>query len=174
LTRTPLSAADLIPNRFLREAIDEYAKLHKLTIPSTVDLKVVKKFQAPKAVKQELKEAVSGATAAATEINFSLNSTILDQGDCLVEACVVPPVGTTRTPADIVCVIDISGSMGINATVQNDEGGLESNNLSILDIVKHAVKTIIATLQPHDRLGLVSYSTKVSDMANRTFFSLFV
>jgi hypothetical protein len=44
--------------------------------------------------------------------------------------------------------------------VQNDAGGLESNNLSILDIVKHAVKTIIATLQPHDRLGLVSYSTK--------------
>lgn len=81
-----------------------------------------------------------------------------------MEACVTPPQGVARTPADIVCVIDVSGSMGINATVQNDEGGLETNNLSILDIVKHAVKTIIATLQPHDRLGLVSYSTKVSHL----------
>lgn len=166
LTGAPLSTRDLTPNRFLREAIEEYAKLHKLIIPSVVDLTAVKKFQAPKAAKQELKESATTAkTIKTAEIAFSLNSTILEQGECLVEACVVPPEGTTRTPADIVCVIDVSGSMGINATVQNDEGGLESNNLSILDIVKHAVKTIIATLQPHDRLGLVSYSTK----ANRVF-----
>lgn len=72
-------------------------------------------------------------------------------------ASVKPPDGTTRTPVDIVCVIDVSGSMGINATVQN---AAEANNLSILDIVKHAVQTIIATLQPCDRLGLVTYSTQ--------------
>jgi hypothetical protein len=32
--------------------------------------------------------------------------------------------------------------------------------LSLLDIVKHAVKTIIKTLGPNDRLAVVTYSSK--------------
>ena len=74
------------------------------------------------------------------------------------------PQGKERTPMDIVCVVDVSGSMGMNATVQNEKGDVESHNLSILDIVKHAVNTIIATLKPTDRLAIVAYSTKAREV----------
>jgi len=60
-----------------------------------------------------------------------------------------------RIPSDIVLVVDTSGSMGSEASIQ----GVESSGLSMLDIVKHAVKTVIKTLNSKDRLALVSYSS---------------
>jgi len=76
-----------------------------------------------------------------------------------VLASVVPDEGTKRTPVDICCVVDISGSMSTTATFQNDKGETESHGLTILDIVKHAVETIIHTLGEDDRLSIVAYST---------------
>lgn len=38
------------------------------------------------------------------------------------------------------------------------QGNVESHGLSLLDIVRHAVSTIIETLGPDDRLSVVSYS----------------
>jgi uncharacterized protein YegL len=63
-----------------------------------------------------------------------------------------------RIPSDIVLVVDTSGSMGSDASIQ----GAESSGLSMLDIVKHAVKTVIKTLGSKDRLALVSYSNHAS------------
>jgi hypothetical protein len=73
---------------------------------------------------------------------------------------VVPPEGTSRNPVDICCVVDVSGSMGTEAMVQTESGGQTGHGLSVLDIVKHSMKTIIRTLQDNDRLALVSYSTE--------------
>jgi len=64
------------------------------------------------------------------------------------------PDTDVRQPIDVVCVVDVSGSMGSPASTQ----GSESSGLSLLDIVKHALKTIINTLGEKDRLSLVSYS----------------
>jgi hypothetical protein len=51
-----------------------------------------------------------------------------------------------RTPLDICCVIDVSGSM---ATTADSKGNPElmGLGLNVLDIVKHSVKTIVATMQ---------------------------
>eukprot|EP00005_Dracoamoeba_jomungandri_P008445 CAMPEP_0174262642 /NCGR_PEP_ID=MMETSP0439-20130205/14309_1 /TAXON_ID=0 /ORGANISM="Stereomyxa ramosa, Strain Chinc5" /LENGTH=592 /DNA_ID=CAMNT_0015347469 /DNA_START=183 /DNA_END=1961 /DNA_ORIENTATION=+ len=49
--------------------------------------------------------------------------------------------------------------------MKNDTGGVESHGLSLLDVVKHAVKTIIETLQPNDRIALVSFNSS----ATKTF-----
>jgi hypothetical protein len=62
----------------------------------------------------------------------------------------------TRHPATICCVVDTSGSMSTDASVQ----GVESTGLSMLDIVKHALRTIITTLGSRDRLALVSFSSQ--------------
>ena len=64
-----------------------------------------------------------------------------------------------HTPVDICCIIDISGSMDSEATLLNEEGNLETFGFSILDLVKHAVKTIINNLGEKDRLSIVSYHT---------------
>jgi len=58
---------------------------------------------------------------------------------------------------DVACVVDVSGSMGTLA-VESD-GVPNKDGLSILDIVKHALKTVMHSLGPQDRLALVGFST---------------
>jgi len=70
-------------------------------------------------------------------------------------ATITSPDLQQRVPSDVVVVVDTSGSMGNSATAQ----GTESSGLNMLDIVKHAVKTIINTLGENDRLACVSYSS---------------
>lgn len=67
------------------------------------------------------------------------------------------PEGTVRTASDICCVIDISWSMSMEATVQTSSGLVESNGLSMLDIAKHAVRTVIRSLGPEDRICFVQF-----------------
>jgi len=71
-----------------------------------------------------------------------------------------PPEGTDRTPCDIVCVVDVSGSMSSEASVKGENGVDTGHGLTVLDIVKHSMKTIIQTMNENDRLSLVSYSDK--------------
>merc|ERR1719282_1450899 len=48
--------------------------------------------------------------------------------------------------------------MATEATFQNQSGNRESHGFSYLDVVKHAVATIIHTLSENDRLAIVAYS----------------
>jgi hypothetical protein len=72
---------------------------------------------------------------------------------------VVPEDGKERFPIDIVCVIDVSSSMSDEAAVKNDQGEKESQGLSKLDVLKHAVNTTIMSLGVFDRFSLVSFSS---------------
>jgi hypothetical protein len=71
------------------------------------------------------------------------------------------PSGETviREASNLVCVIDVSGSMGTEATIQSSGGTTESHGLSLLDVAKHGVRTIIKTLGNTDSLAIVSFST---------------
>ncbi|KAI9357042.1 hint-domain-containing protein [Zopfochytrium polystomum] len=65
---------------------------------------------------------------------------------------------TGRSPIDVVCVVDLSGSMDAAATLTTGGTGTkEDSGLTVLDVVKHAVKTVIMALEPNDRLGIVSF-----------------
>lgn len=73
---------------------------------------------------------------------------------------VQPPKGPanqklSHVPCDIALVIDVSGSMGADAPVPG-EG--ESTGLSVLDLVKHACRTILSTMTAEDRLAIVTFS----------------
>ena len=97
----------------------------------------------------------------------------------------------SNSQLDIVCIVDISGSMGACFVLCNDlimstrtciialdqimvfcacftgaeaklataTGSTESHGLSLLDIVKHAVRTIVHSLRSTDRLSVVAYTT---------------
>eukprot|EP00933_Yihiella_yeosuensis_P037383 TRINITY_DN31298_c0_g1_i1.p1 TRINITY_DN31298_c0_g1~~TRINITY_DN31298_c0_g1_i1.p1 ORF type:complete len:824 (-),score=168.37 TRINITY_DN31298_c0_g1_i1:227-2698(-) len=71
---------------------------------------------------------------------------------------VIPPEGRDRTPSDICCVVDVSTSMGTEAMAQDAAGVAISHGLELLDIVKHALRTIIHILGDQDRLAIVAYS----------------
>lgn len=62
-----------------------------------------------------------------------------------------------RFSQDIVAVVDTSGSMMTQASIKTTSGTVESG-LSVIDIVKHALYTIIESLSPKDRFSLVIYS----------------
>lgn len=80
--------------------------------------------------------------------------------DVLVK--VQPPTNGTRTSTHVVCVVDVSGSMGSTASVQNENGDVEDDGLSYLDVVKHATRTIIRTLNENDVFSLVSYHSNAT------------
>eukprot|EP00930_Biecheleria_cincta_P073098 TRINITY_DN6041_c0_g1_i1.p1 TRINITY_DN6041_c0_g1~~TRINITY_DN6041_c0_g1_i1.p1 ORF type:complete len:593 (-),score=108.70 TRINITY_DN6041_c0_g1_i1:521-2299(-) len=61
--------------------------------------------------------------------------------------------GTVRTPSDIICVLDVSGSMGAPAKTANSE----ASGLSLLDVALHGIKTVVNTLEAQDRLAVVLF-----------------
>jgi len=67
-------------------------------------------------------------------------------GVAKVRISVRTPPGAARQPSDIVCVIDISGSMGSEAKIMGAGGTAESHGLSLLDVAKHGVRTIVNAL----------------------------
>lgn len=69
-----------------------------------------------------------------------------------------PNAHLDHVPCDIVLVIDVSGSMCANAPVPGNGG--EQMGLSVLDLTKHAASTILETLGPEDRLGIVTFASE--------------
>ncbi|PVF96238.1 hypothetical protein CPB86DRAFT_787124 [Serendipita vermifera] len=74
-----------------------------------------------------------------------------------------------RAPVDLCCVIDVSGSMDDDAAVPSEQDKpLEVTGLSVMDVTKHAMKTIISSMGEEDRLALVSFSSSSKVVANLT------
>ncbi|HEY4480582.1 MAG TPA: VWA domain-containing protein [Candidatus Paceibacterota bacterium] len=70
---------------------------------------------------------------------------------------------------DIVCVIDASGSMNSTLNVKTKQGSEESNGYTILDLVKHSVKTVAYSLGNSSRLGIVRFSSAAKVALPLTF-----
>lgn len=64
-----------------------------------------------------------------------------------------------RPPTDVCCVVDISGSMRQKAQYEVD-GVMRDDGLTYLDIVKHAVKTVMHILKDADRMAVVAFDNR--------------
>jgi Mg-chelatase subunit ChlD len=72
----------------------------------------------------------------------------------------IAPTGpAARAPVNVCAVVDVSGSMGEPARVKDGTGVEINDGLSLLDVVKHALRTIAHGLGPNDRMSVVAYST---------------
>mmetsp|Transcript_2219 Transcript_2219/g.3609 ORF Transcript_2219/g.3609 Transcript_2219/m.3609 type:complete len:710 (+) Transcript_2219:57-2186(+) len=83
--------------------------------------------------------------------------------DNRVKVSVIPPAlpkMTSRLPVVVCCVVDVSSSMESEAVIKDANGKTESHGLSVLDLVKHSVKTIVNCLTHDDFVSIVSYSGK--------------
>eukprot|EP00834_Sanchytrium_tribonematis_P006922 NODE_561_length_6036_cov_1.205491.p2 type:complete len:601 gc:universal NODE_561_length_6036_cov_1.205491:1959-157(-) len=69
---------------------------------------------------------------------------------------IIPPNSTIKSNTHICCVVDVSGSMGTQCAIKTNIGN-ESHGLSILDIVKHALRTIAHALSPNDLFSLIAF-----------------
>lgn len=135
ITRSPLTLADLAPNRALKSAITDQVAAGIVLPPSSP-------FPRPIPHLPTVTEPV---------VDFHMYSSTDDQGTMVGFSVVAEE--KDRIPSEVVVVIDVSGSM--DDGVSNSEG---VSSLSILDIVKHAVRTIIEILTPQDTLSLITFS----------------
>jgi hypothetical protein len=134
MTRRPMTTSDLVPNRALQEIIEntdfsKYKSVEKLS-----------EIQIPVDIATENVSIITRNTF--NEVLIKLQT----------------PKGVERTPVDICCVVDISYSMSDEAVIQNKGGDKESDGFNILDIVKHAIVTILSTLSDKDSLSIVTFS----------------
>lgn len=65
-------------------------------------------------------------------------------------------------------VLDVSGSMTAEAKVTNDDGDKVSHGFTLLDIVKHATCTYVASLSASDWVRLVVYGSEAHEVASWT------
>jgi hypothetical protein len=153
ITRNKLYINQLNPNRALKETIELFKNNNlSLTIQSSITTEL-------KNNNDELKPSL--------EINaYNFSST----NELYVDICIKTPEGNDIIPKDIVIVIDVSGSMGSEAVIEH-QGEKQNVGFTILDITKHAINTIIESMNNNDRLSLISYSsyaTILSDMIYMT------
>lgn len=141
MTNLPLHIADLTPNLAMKRSIESLRhKLHQdqLKIDSRIAL-------------HESKEFIDSLD----EITVN---TYYHDGKLLVS--VNTPDIETRPPVDIVLCIDVSGSMGTEATLKGDSGETIRNGISVLSLTVAAAKTIIASLNEKDNISVVTYTDK--------------
>jgi len=62
----------------------------------------------------------------------------------------------TTSPVCLICVVDVSGSMQINCC--NNVENMESQYVSRLGLVKHSLKTIVASLRKEDMISVITFT----------------
>lgn len=155
ITRNRLTRDDLRPNRALKNSIEEALTLHR-------NMPTRNPMAGPALPGQDslnlppLQLTLNAKLMDPFQLQPLLDKKITDDSYCefLLHASVLAPSIKDRVPSDIVVVVDVSGSMGNDANT----AVVESSGLCLLDVVKHAVKTIISVLGDKDRLSLVSFS----------------
>lgn len=147
ITRSELQISDLVPNRALRDVIEEFTRTYSDAI--IID------------------ERIKELDMRHIDNNISLDAHITEiKGEKYVSIDMISPEFTVPknqdgTPyvsgIDYLLIIDKSGSMGAWAPTKDGDGNLEDSEYSVMDIVIHSVKTIIASCNDNDRICIVTY-----------------
>jgi hypothetical protein len=138
ITRRPMRASDLLPNRALKQMIEEAVQQHGASMPRRNPNGGVAAVPAQPLVvpSNELQINIQLHEQPSLDEEFVEVIAVVD-----VHSPAQELAASYRTPTDLVLVVDTSGSMNQQAKVE----GLEQSVLSTLDIVKHAIRTIICT-----------------------------
>ena len=139
MTRSPLIESDLVKNHGMRKSIESImSKLSEdqLCIRSRIVQEEMKPFTEP------LQDIQLKTSVKEDSVYISIQT----------------PTITTRAPVDLVLCIDVSGSMGSEATLKGDDGGSVRHGISILSLTVSSAKTILNSLSDNDNLSIVTYT----------------
>lgn len=153
ITFQPMSPSDLIPNVALRKTIEEFFSKPAENEPKN-----------PAFLNDQDQQKLEKLSP--NDLNLQLAS---QENHVLLS--LVPPMkmdGVSRTPSTVVCVIDVSGSMGEEAKIKTEVDSKETYGFTTLDLVKHAMRTIIKSLTKDDKLSLVSFSNSATVVLDLT------
>lgn len=147
VTRTPLTPSMLAPNRALKDMIEAWLREANETMDESDD-----------GLGQSQGSGESGETKEPEELTQPHCTLIhVGEGHFFLETPQTIPL-----PTDLCLVIDVSGSMCARTTTSTGER--EETNLSVLDVVRHAAKTLATAMKPEDRLAIVTFSTAVTTL----------
>ena len=155
-TREKLTEAMLIPNRSLREAIEDYQN-RSVAHPMVINNSNIDKLEIKASQLAADPMVINNSNIDKLEIELTgCNS---PEGDPITMLTIKSPKQKIRVPSNICCVIDISGSMDNEADIKQNVSESSKYGFSLLDIVKHAVLTIIDGLDECDYFSLITFST---------------
>jgi len=149
-TRRPITVDDLVPNRALKDAIDQIRdkiEAHQMT-------RVVTAFD-------DINSAIIGKEDFSGNKEFDpIINKIINNTNGLDITIKVPSDTNLRRalPVHLVLVVDVSYSMRETAVAKDEKGNEAEYGLCILDIVKHACQMIRECLKPEDYLSIVSFA----------------
>jgi len=90
----------------------------------------------------------------------------------LVKISVKPNQGINPVNMDIVVVIDVSASMNSKATVEQN-GSQINVGFTILDITKHAIRTVIESMKNGVRISIITFSDTATIVCNMIPVTIF-
>jgi hypothetical protein len=147
ITRSPLNKEDLTDNIAMKRSIESIRE--KLTEDQLkIDSILSEEVMAPYVSKiGELKLT-----------SYYMNNQLFLKID-------VPDI-PNRSPVDIVLCIDVSYSMGSEATLKGSSNETVSHGISVLSLTVSAAKTILHSLNEHDNVSIVTYSEKANTLCS--------
>lgn len=143
ITRQPMTSTQLTPNIALKNTIEQILASQASTSTSTTT---------PTTSTTTIDKSTIGIDIDVKACKFN--------GETYVHAKVIPQLEGQRLPTGMVAVVDVSGSMGEEASVKNDT--VEIVGFSRLDLVKHSLNTMVEVMNDNDVFSIVIFSTNAS------------
>lgn len=146
----PMNIDQAKTNYALKSLINKYIQEHMTEIknhPTAID---------PQNMFQETKNDSGIPIKEITEIDLETFSAVYNSDSMMITSKSADVSG--RFPLSIIAVIDISGSMSSEVTL---ESNIEENeHLTRLQLVQYSLKTIIATFDSSDQITLIPFNDK--------------
>lgn len=144
MTRQQMSTGSLVPNRALKELIEQFSNPSLVSANSyTTSVSVSDVPPVPSRVE-------SNVVTKYIQSNFNNKVYVYTRTTPVV------PTQDTRIPTTFICIIDVSGSMG---ALCSNKTGPESDGFSRLDLTKHSLNTVAEILTDNDELIIIKFST---------------
>lgn len=143
-TRQPMQVSELKVNASLRFLCDEY---HKGSLGTTNTSRPTPKI-----------------SSDSIKLNHILN-TNMDKNKFMltfnIDESTFPASESGHLSQDIILAIDRSGSMGTSVEAKDKDGNQLENGFSIQDIVIHAAKTSIETVDENSRCCIIAFDNEI-------------
>jgi len=148
LTKMPMEFSDGVINYSLKSLIENYVMEHNIQLTD---------------INKKIKNITFSDISEAEKVEFEeLHSRIITKdkssGLCKdsLHVWMKPKKVKTTSPVCLICVVDISGSMQANCC--NNVENMETQYISRLELIKHSLKTIVASLRKDDMISVITFN----------------
>lgn len=151
--RKSINESNISPNRAVGELINNI-KSQGIQIPQKIERNtILSKFDNISTFKKE-----SGADPLICESSYSDKNDDNYQVNLKINYSGI--IDINQIPQSVVLLIDTSGSTHIQVEAKNEDGSKLENGFSILDLIKHCLKTLIKTfLNKNIKVSIITFSS---------------